>query len=450
MRLATRAARATALALALALPAPSALASPFAYVTHQSTTQKSVSVIDLATRSVRATIPLNEKPESVAVHPDGHEAYVAADDRLVVIDTRTNTATDVMLFFDRAEDVAVSPDGSKVYVCHENWDHMTEYDVATRALHDVALPFVDCKHVAASPDGRFLWVVTEPGDVWQRTNGSFVLRFDDALPQPSGLAVDPFGTVYIGSEANRNVKLFAVGSNGTPGSLLTLGSNYLPGDLAFDVAALGFGGALLIPKPDANEVARWVGATIPVAGGRPLAAAGAPDDTVVIANANDVTGSGLGGGSVSLVGSFGRTDLAVARTPESVAVGPQLWSELQASPGSLGFTYLGWNRSYTRRITVTSSGYDDLSFGQLRVSGRDVSAFRISADGCSSQRIAPGASCNVDVTFTSVVPGTGLWLTNSYRYAAQLELRSNGARGPAAIPLSGTPLTLTLGTLVVR
>ena len=61
-----------------------------AYVTNASNT---VSVIDTATNTVVATIPVGPFPEAVAITPDGTRAYVAdaSSNGVSVIDTTTNT-----------------------------------------------------------------------------------------------------------------------------------------------------------------------------------------------------------------------------------------------------------------------------------------------------------------------------------------------------------------------
>jgi YVTN family beta-propeller protein len=53
----------------LALTAPAARAAPFAYVANYGS--NSVSVIDTASNTVTATVPLESNPNGVAVNPAG-------------------------------------------------------------------------------------------------------------------------------------------------------------------------------------------------------------------------------------------------------------------------------------------------------------------------------------------------------------------------------------------
>jgi YVTN family beta-propeller protein len=83
------------LAMGLGLMARPAEAQPFAYVTNENS--NTVSVIDTATNTVVATIPLpagvTHGPDGVAVAPDGKRAYVAnvGTGNISVIDTASNT-----------------------------------------------------------------------------------------------------------------------------------------------------------------------------------------------------------------------------------------------------------------------------------------------------------------------------------------------------------------------
>src|SRR6266852_2051587 len=80
------------LALTLAcLLAPASTRAQNAYITNQSSS--TVSVIDTATDTVIATIPVGLAPFGVAVSPDGSKVYVTniSSNTVSVIDTATNT-----------------------------------------------------------------------------------------------------------------------------------------------------------------------------------------------------------------------------------------------------------------------------------------------------------------------------------------------------------------------
>src|SRR5262245_26898215 len=84
------------LALALTLTcllAPASTRAQNAYITNQ--ISNTVSVIDTATDTVIATIPVGPSPFGVAVSPDGSKVYVAntSSNTVSVIDTATNAVS---------------------------------------------------------------------------------------------------------------------------------------------------------------------------------------------------------------------------------------------------------------------------------------------------------------------------------------------------------------------
>jgi YVTN family beta-propeller protein len=85
-----------------------------------------VSVIDTATSTVIATIPVGIFPYEITVTPDGKKVYVTNRKGKIVgfinrstvsvIYTSTNTVTTTVPVDNNPFEVAVTPDGSKVYV----------------------------------------------------------------------------------------------------------------------------------------------------------------------------------------------------------------------------------------------------------------------------------------------------------------------------------------------
>jgi len=67
--------------------------APQAYITNLN--DNTVSVIDTASNTVTATVPVGNFPNGVAVTPDGAHVYVAnvVDGTVSVIDTASNAAT---------------------------------------------------------------------------------------------------------------------------------------------------------------------------------------------------------------------------------------------------------------------------------------------------------------------------------------------------------------------
>jgi DNA-binding beta-propeller fold protein YncE len=138
-----------------------------------------VAVIDTATNSLVATIPLHHAC-GVVVAPDGHTVYVPVFDSsqgkgiVSVIDAGTNTVVDGVVVSGPGggpKGVAIAPDGRRVYVA-------TDHEVASpEAQGKVSVIETDSKAVIASfrihpfpgaaaitPDGRSVYVLDTEGD----------------------------------------------------------------------------------------------------------------------------------------------------------------------------------------------------------------------------------------------------------------------------------------------
>ncbi len=93
-------------------------------------------MIDTATNTVSATIPVGITPLGVAVSPDGSKVYVtnAFSNTVWVIDTATNTVSATIPVGFTPVGVAINPDGSKVYVANLNGNTVSVIDTATNTV----------------------------------------------------------------------------------------------------------------------------------------------------------------------------------------------------------------------------------------------------------------------------------------------------------------------------
>ncbi len=235
--------------------ASSASAAPFAYITNSSTND--VSVIDVATNSIVATVHMDLGPAGVAVSPDGTRVYTTnmANNTVGVIDATTNTPITSIQVGTLPLGVAVHPAGTRVYVASLlattdlGFGAMTVIDAASNMiLTTVPVPFpygvavnragtrvyvtlfgnnqvavIDPatnlkvgmipvgsspSGVALKPDGTRLYVTNQGSNdvaVIDATNDTFV-RSVPVGTQPLGLAVSPDGTrLYVANNGSNNV-----------------------------------------------------------------------------------------------------------------------------------------------------------------------------------------------------------------------------------------------------
>ncbi len=109
-------------------------AAPFAYVANAG--DNTVTVIDTATNTVTATVPVGSVPCGDAVTPDGSSVYVtnSGSNTVSVIDTTTNTVTATVPVGSSPIGVAVTPDGTKVYVANSEDGTVSVIDTATNTV----------------------------------------------------------------------------------------------------------------------------------------------------------------------------------------------------------------------------------------------------------------------------------------------------------------------------
>jgi YVTN family beta-propeller protein len=112
-----------------------------------------VGVLDLASKSVVATIPVGRRPMASAVSPDGSRLWVPSHDDgvLDIIDTTTNTVVGTVPVPPNPHWVAFSDDGSRAYVADHESNVVTVLDTATDATV-ATIPVGASPHsVAVSP-----------------------------------------------------------------------------------------------------------------------------------------------------------------------------------------------------------------------------------------------------------------------------------------------------------
>jgi YVTN family beta-propeller protein len=140
-----------------------------AYVTSVGASR--VSVIDLATGAVTASILLPQPPQYVAVAPDSRHAYVSCwvatgDTNVVaVIDTATNAATAYIPVGKHPYSLAVTPDGRQVYVPDHNSAEITIIDTATNTVTATVPVKANPHWIVFSSDARTAYVADHESNV---------------------------------------------------------------------------------------------------------------------------------------------------------------------------------------------------------------------------------------------------------------------------------------------
>jgi YVTN family beta-propeller protein len=208
----------------------SAQAQVTAYVTDGS--NNNVSVIDVASNTVIATIPvgtfsvpsIGNFPVGVVVAPDGELAYVTNffDGTISIIDTSTNTVKSTINLgaFSGPSLLAITPDGKRLYVPETNNRVAVVSTVTNAVVASITVP--EPAAVAITPDGKRAYVQSRldspigPGVHVIDTATNTVVG--PAIPVSSinsfGIADAPNGlSIYVTGEGQPNVSAISAVSN---------------------------------------------------------------------------------------------------------------------------------------------------------------------------------------------------------------------------------------------
>jgi len=115
------------------------------------------------------TVALAAIPKAVAITPDGKHAYVAIQacsvcmtnvlaDRVSVIDTASNTVVASVPVGVTPSDVAVTPDGTLVYVTNYNSNNVSVIATASNTVVATVPVGTGPEGVAVTPDGKHAYV----------------------------------------------------------------------------------------------------------------------------------------------------------------------------------------------------------------------------------------------------------------------------------------------------
>ena len=204
--------------MAVVLSGAQAVAATFGYVTNFGSA--SVSVINTATNTSVATIPVGNGPSTIAVTPDGAHVYVVdvGDSTVSVIATATNTvvgspipvgpsigpSSNVGALISGG--IAITPSGSSVYVANSGGNTVSVIATASNTVVDTIPVGSQPTGIAITPDGAHVYVANS-GDSTVSVIAT-ATNTVEGLPLPVGLfplgvAITPDGThAYIANPAS--------------------------------------------------------------------------------------------------------------------------------------------------------------------------------------------------------------------------------------------------------
>ncbi len=201
-----------------------------AYVSNEGSGE--VSVIDVATDSVVATIAVGTRPRGVRVTPDGRTVFVAlsgsprcpptmpdeeceklavdkSKDGIAEIDAATRRVRRVLPGGSDPEQFDVTPDGTRLFVSNEDVGLATIVDVASGAVARSVKVGVEPEGVKLAPDARTFYVTSETDHVVTAVDARTgeVRGSVKVDRRPRDITFRPDGAYYVSNEMGGTVSL---------------------------------------------------------------------------------------------------------------------------------------------------------------------------------------------------------------------------------------------------
>lgn len=156
-----------------------------------------VSVVDVGTGRIVATIDVGGESHHAWMSPDGRRVYVTVPsaEGVAVIDTAANRVVKTIETGFKGNAVATSPDGKRIYVTNKGDDTLSvisgETLEVTKSLEVGAGP----DHLAVSPDGKFVYLTAAfANEVWSLTTDPLQVFAKARVGKgPHGIAVSADG-----------------------------------------------------------------------------------------------------------------------------------------------------------------------------------------------------------------------------------------------------------------
>ena len=196
-----------------------------------------VSVVDLTTNTVKATIPVSG-PGRVAVDSSAHRAYVVTGgtNSVAVIDTTTNTVVGSLGGLSNPIGVAVDPSTHTVYVANYNSQVVSVFDTTTNPATLTNTGIVGSRPwaVDVDPISHKAYAATLFGGTLAVITGTTHTNSVGGFAGPIQVAVDPVGhRAYV---VNNNYNGVSVVNTTTETNLGTFAAGSGPSDMAVDPA----------------------------------------------------------------------------------------------------------------------------------------------------------------------------------------------------------------------
>jgi YVTN family beta-propeller protein len=260
---------------------PSLQGSYGVYVTNERSGD--LTVIDPATTTAIATIPLGKRPRGIRVSPDRQRLYIALSgspisppgvdestlpppdrsaDGIGVVNVSTLELATVLRGPSDPEQTSLNRDGTHLYIANEDKGTATVLEIASGKTVGEFEVGGEPEGVTTSPDGRFVYVTSEEDSqvsVIDTATNTLVKKFDVG-PRPRDSAFSPDSSrAYVTSENGGTVSVVDTSTHTVIETIELTGENVRPmgvvvspaGDRAY--VSTGRGGTVVAIDTKTNE-----------------------------------------------------------------------------------------------------------------------------------------------------------------------------------------------------
>ncbi|MGZ8194625.1 MAG: beta-propeller fold lactonase family protein [Methylosarcina sp.] len=178
-----------------------AFAEERVYVTNNNL-NGTVSVIDPATNTVVASIPVMSNPTRLVAAPDGTKVYVSnkESDTVSVIDTANNTVSTTVTVGDGPEHMVITSDGAALFVANGYAGTVSVVDTASNSVTGTITVESYPKFMAITPDDRWVYVSNKDSGTVSiiDVSAKSLLKTVSSGLSPNRVVAHPDGTrVYV-------------------------------------------------------------------------------------------------------------------------------------------------------------------------------------------------------------------------------------------------------------
>lgn len=193
-------------------------AGNYIYVSNQQS--NTVSVIDGSNNTVISTINVGSSPEGIVISPDGSTLYVSnlESGNVSVISTATNSVIQTINVGSNPQGIAINPAGTNVYVTNSVSNSVSVINTATNTVAATIQVGKGPNAIAVSPDGSAVYVANLQGNTVSAINAAnnTVINTYTVGADPDGICVNPNGTtVYVANGNSASISVINTSTGAT-------------------------------------------------------------------------------------------------------------------------------------------------------------------------------------------------------------------------------------------